>query len=278
MIYKNKFALLIGINYKKVNNYTSNISNLNGCCQDVDNMCKLIKNNGFKENEIKRLRDETYNKRLDGSLDTTIPTRQNMENEMIKLVNKKEYYMYMHYAGHGSQIRDYSGDEEDGMDECLIPYSGKYFTDDELSKIFSNLDKSSRLDITFDCCHSGTMLDLPYNWTFNESNELTINKINNTNYQNSGEILVISGCKDNQTAKEFIDKDYKNWKNIEGALTGTLRRILKRNSNISVYNLLRKINKNLKEEKLDQIVCLSSNKNFTIKELKTRKFCNFIFN
>lgn len=52
--------------------------------------------------------------------------------------------VYVHYSGHGQQMRDVHGDEVDGLDECWIPYDAymkacdkdrgeKHLTDDEVN-------------------------------------------------------------------------------------------------------------------------------------------------
>jgi len=68
------------------------------------------------------------------------------------------------YAGHGSQMKDTSGDEADGYDEVLAPYDVNWrgdsfvnvISDDELGKLIGQL--SGRLAVlVFDSCNSGTI-------------------------------------------------------------------------------------------------------------------------
>lgn len=72
--------------------------------------------------------------------------------------------VFFFYAGHGSQMKDTSGDEADGRDEVLAPYDvnwrGDSFvnvvTDDEIGKLIGQL--SGRLAVlVFDSCNSGTI-------------------------------------------------------------------------------------------------------------------------
>lgn len=68
------------------------------------------------------------------------------------------------HAGHGSQKRDWSGDESDGMNETICPSdfnSAGQIIDDELNKRLVNpLGRGVRLHALLDACHSGTGMDL----------------------------------------------------------------------------------------------------------------------
>jgi metacaspase-1 len=75
----------------------------------------------------------------------------------------------MHYSGHGTQIPDDDGDEADGMDEALCPVDyqteGMIRDDDIYRELVATLPAGCRLTVLMDCCHSGTILDLPYSFT-----------------------------------------------------------------------------------------------------------------
>ena len=58
-----------------------------------------------------------------------------------ELMNKKIFshdVIFVHFSGHGTQIRDKEGDEEDGYDEALYLYDG-VFTDDRMNAILSKI-------------------------------------------------------------------------------------------------------------------------------------------
>jgi hypothetical protein len=61
------------------------------------------------------------------------------------------------YAGHGGQLRDLDGDEEDRLDDTWILYDG-HLLDDEFSLLFSQFSAGTRVLMLSDSCHSGTML------------------------------------------------------------------------------------------------------------------------
>lgn len=78
--------------------------------------------------------------------------------------------VYIHFSGHGQQITDVNGDEDDGWDEAWIPYDAmyaysnsykgeKHLIDDEIAVLLSNIKKrigtSGKLLVVVDACHSG---------------------------------------------------------------------------------------------------------------------------
>jgi hypothetical protein len=71
--------------------------------------------------------------------------------------------------GHGGRIKDDNGDEDDGHDETLIPVdfekSGQIRDDDLLKILVHPMAAGVRMTCCMDCCHSGTVLDLPYRFT-----------------------------------------------------------------------------------------------------------------
>jgi len=105
---------------------------------------------------------------------------------------------YLHYSGHGSQVHDQNGDEDDGRDEtiCPITLSGQIdrcISDDEIKLIIDQrMNHRSVLAAVFDCCHSGTQVDLKYRYT--GSTFIADDKQVDT----PGQVIVISGCRDHK--------------------------------------------------------------------------------
>lgn len=81
-------------------------------------------------------------------------------------------HIYIHFSCHGQQMADNDGDEEDGLDEALIPYDAQrrysngvyegdyHLRDDELGLLLDAIrlkagGKGSVI-LTLDACHSGT--------------------------------------------------------------------------------------------------------------------------
>lgn len=78
--------------------------------------------------------------------------------------------VYVHFSGHGQQVTDLDGDEEDGLDEAWIPYDAylqygesdkgeKHLIDDEinvlLTEIRNKIGEAGLMLVVVDACHSG---------------------------------------------------------------------------------------------------------------------------
>ena len=76
--------------------------------------------------------------------------------------------VWIHYSGHGGRVADNDGDEDDGYDETLIPVDfqrkGQIRDDDllRLRYLVKPMREGVLMTCLMDCCHSGTVLDLPY--------------------------------------------------------------------------------------------------------------------
>merc|ERR1711957_957629 len=107
----------------------------------------------------------------------------------------------------GGQQRDLTGDELDGEDETLIPCdfeTAGQITDDELyEELVQVLPNGCRLWVVFDCCHSGTALDLRYRVQIaSDGRSATLQEASGRRVATSGQVLFLSGCKDSQTSAD----------------------------------------------------------------------------
>lgn len=212
--YKNGKALLVGINYFGTS------SQLSGCINDVNHIYRyLISIENFDPKNIHILTDEPKNALKNR------PTKANILREIKWLVgpigpiggaNKtQKTSLFMHYSGHGSWTWE-SGptrDEVDGKDECICPVDYEkagFILDDELRKALitpiKDLD-NIKLTALFDCCHSGTVLDLRYRVESttvpNNPNTRRLTIDEDEHYEKGGgEIVLFSGCLDNQTSAD----------------------------------------------------------------------------
>lgn len=127
---------------------------------DVQLVVEMLQCNGFATHNINTLSNQqaTYNGILQ-AIEQLV--KQSTEGDIV----------YIHFSGHGQQITDLNGDEQDGFDEAWIPYDalisasenyyGQYhLTDDELNHYLHQLrqrvGKEGRIIVVSDACHSGT--------------------------------------------------------------------------------------------------------------------------
>jgi len=124
----------------------------------------LAEGYGYRVEDTVMLTDDTRDARK-------LPTRENILQAMRWLVTDAQPNdsLFFHYSGHGGETRDTSGDEADGYDETIYPLdfkeSGMIIDDDMHTILVQSLPAGCRLTAIFDCCHSGSALDLPYMYT-----------------------------------------------------------------------------------------------------------------
>ena len=151
-----KRALVIGIgNYPEASGWAK----INGD-KDLPIVRDLLLANGFQSKDIVELKNESA-------------TADAIRKALDALVGKaaKGDVIYIHFSGHGQQITDLHGDEEDGFDEAWIPIDaqfsyakGKYegenhIVDDQLnqwlSQLRSKVGATGKITVVADACHSG---------------------------------------------------------------------------------------------------------------------------
>ena len=121
----------------------------------------------------------------------------------------------------------------------------KRILDDELkSLLVSHLKKGVTLFVLMDCCHSGTILDLKYQYD-------GVVKVNPKNLETAGKVYMISGCMDRQTSADAMIN-----KQAQGAMTWSLLNTLK--TNITWRELLQSMRTLLKTSGYIQIPQLST--------------------
>jgi hypothetical protein len=236
IINKNKYALLVGINYIGTSN------ELFGCINDANAIKERLINNNF--NNITTLTDLTEVK----------ATKSNILSELKKmLINSKEGdLLFFLFSGHGSYTNDKNGDEKDGYDEMIVSCDSQAIVDDELkSLIQSYLKPNVTLVGIFDSCFSGSVLDLKYQYM----DSLNYEKFteNSKDLETQGNVIMISGCTDEQTS---ADSTFNNKQN--GALTWSLLESLKNIQTCSWRELVKSMRNKLKSSEFSQIPQLSS--------------------
>lgn len=240
-----KFAVLVGINYKNTPN------ELYGCINDTKNIQNILQTKyGFKHFVF--LTDDTNNK----------PTKQNILFSLTKLlVNSiSGDSLFFLYSGHGTCTTDLNNDELDGQDELIVPINATNINtciiDDELNQIIkNNLKPGVKLFALFDSCFSGTILDLKYNL------DKLDNVIINPNIIDTlGQVFMISGCTDKQTSADTFINNQNT-----GAMTFSfIQTIEQYGISITLKQLVENMRTLLTDNGFEQIPQLSSGKSFDI--------------
>ncbi|KAF2089412.1 putative metacaspase [Saccharata proteae CBS 121410] len=162
-------SLLIGINY------IGSQHELEGCLQDVENVQGFLSWVGYPTDQRSQviLTDER-----EGAY---YPTGANILAAMDWLVSEPYTTCFLHYSGHGGQVADPDGDRPTGLDDTIVPVdfeSNGQIDSGRLHKhLVSRLHPTSSLFVIMDCCHSGSVLELPF--VYRSDDDGNVNMIDN---------------------------------------------------------------------------------------------------
>src|SRR6266496_985705 len=144
-----KWALLIGIDRYR----SPEVNPLRGAANDVERMKHLLVTKfEFPEQNVMVLTNEQA---------THAAIVRAIQQHLIANAQKGDIVV-IHFSGHGSQMRDISGDETDGMDETLVANDSRLpnifdISDDEINGLLTKLgEKTDNVTLILDSCHSGT--------------------------------------------------------------------------------------------------------------------------
>jgi len=259
-----KRALLVGINYRNTS------SELFGCINDTKNVKEMLLKNGYAEQDITMMNDDTKK----------LPTKHNIYTGLIQLIkNDKNERLdcFFQYSGHGSWVMDKNSDEDDFKDECLVPIdykrAGMLYDDNIRDVLESYMKPNTRLFIVVDACHSGTMIDLKYCLTGYDAKVGADGKVS-ARYQMSienyekdipGDVFVVSGCQDSQTSADaFLNRT------SQGAMTYSLLATLKNhNYELKCEDLIKGIYQEVKSNNFTQNPTISCNKTIQMENIIT---------
>jgi hypothetical protein len=151
-------------------------------------------------------------------------------------------YVWIHYSGHGSYVRDTSGDEADGKDECLVPLdfqTAGMITDDTITSLLGRFArKTTKVVCVMDSCHSGTVCDLKYRWT--SATSATVDNVRAAPM--TARVILMSGCLDSQTSADafgVLQKTVSGRREAGGALTGCLLNVLAKSGTKDAFEVQR---------------------------------------
>lgn len=245
-----KKALLIGINYLLLED-----KKLKGCINDIIDMRNvLIDAYNYDINNIIMLRDDSEN-------DIYQPTRMNIITHLNNLINETSNLseIWIHYSGHGSNIinkNDKNENNSEKKDQLMVPVDylkNGFIKDDELLDIIKN--SKCRTMIIADCCHSGTIFDLPFSFQYNDEENI-MKEIKNSNIElENKNIFMYSACNDEETTPDFYNNDENKY---SGVFTVAFINCLRKNKhNVTIVKLYEDIFSFINEKGFHQIPLLS---------------------
>lgn len=240
-------ALLFGLNYAHCKQ-----GQLKGCVNDVYMMSKFIQS-------LLNIPIDIYTDDVDIKSTSYDGIVQKLYDLSIQSVKEDLEFVWIHYSGHGSSQKDTSGDEEDGMDEGLVPSDFErkgILIDDIIHNILASFNPNTKILFICDACHSGSILDLKYTWDTNMKC-----KVDNKKDYIKSKTLLISGCQDNQTSADAFNLLGDN-KSV-GALTANILKVLRSNPIYiqNAFKLVQAVRRELKNGNFSQFPNLSSNYN-----------------
>lgn len=247
-----KKALLIGINYTGTSNA------LQGCINDVNRMRDMLVNKyGFIQSNITMLTDDT------NQVATLLPTRDNILKCIALFISNIQSgdTLVFHYSGHGEQVKDTNNDERDTYDEVMVPLdadtAGVILDDDIFGGMISKIPKDVTMYAFFDCCNSGTVCDLEWNFRYS-GNQVSINATmpdnvytlwQENNNAVPGNIYMFSGCYDYDTSSDVLI----NSTTYQGAFTYCLIKVLNQMTTpMKIRYLLKYVNIYLRSYRMTQ--------------------------
>lgn len=244
----------IGVNRVNPVHYDGKWDGFLPCCEkDADDLVLLAKSVGFDKHT---------------AIKTKSATRSKMLNALKSAAKslKKGDLLVLYYSGHGGQVSDINGDEEDAYDETWCLYDGQLL-DDEIWHSFAQFGDGVRIFMISDSCHSGTVAKVAmlnadesvglakkklykfmpeevigkaYLKKRNLYDKIQMNdlmKISNPKNQDFAQniraaVKLISGCQDNQYSQAgainsvFTSMMFRVWKN--GTFKGNYKRFHKK--------------------------------------------------
>lgn len=171
-----KKSLLIGINY------VGSQHQLQGCHQDVNNVWEFRESlvsdpHVLSADSIHTVRSQGYPTdsrsqvimRDDNRTDPSgpfFPNGHNILAAMQWLVSEPGTTNFLHYSGHGGQVPADDDYRASNFDDTIVPVdferNGQIPSGVLHRTLISRLPPNSTLFIVFDCCHSGSAVELPY--------------------------------------------------------------------------------------------------------------------
>lgn len=143
-------ALIIGISQYK----DHGIPVIPGVDRDIEMMHEVVETFGFERSQVQILRDA----------EATRAGIRAAFRDLARTTTPQDRVLYYH-SGHGTRVRDRTGDEDDQEDEALLPYDASLndagdpynvLLDDEIGNLL-NAIPAREVIVLVDACFSGTV-------------------------------------------------------------------------------------------------------------------------
>ncbi len=273
------FAVHIGINVVDNNYYQGQISNLEGCVNDMNTMFNMVNN---KYGDLLTEPPKLFYSNDGFEDEEVLPTKGNILGHLKELKDKMEYgdFLIISYAGHGAPHPDINGDEDDNTDESWVCYDG-FLIDDELNEAFAKFTEGVNILVISDSCHSGTTTrtnnfsrysnresrNIRYTpmsavkKVLEINGELTQRKrsMADPSISIDASVLLLGACQDHEFAGE---------ENGEGLFTRSLKAVYQNNYNLSYRDLMEQIKAYMPHDQ---------NPNIYQEDLKDPRFLDYNF-
>lgn len=135
-------SLHIGVNSVDPGHYAGWSGELNACEADAEDMCAIAASQGYATKVLL----------------TSAAKRDAVTAEIrhaAEVLQPGDIF-FLTYSGHGGQLPDLNGDEDDDLDETWCLHDGELI-DDTLHTLFGRFREGVRILMTSDSCHSGTV-------------------------------------------------------------------------------------------------------------------------
>jgi hypothetical protein len=138
------YSLHLGLNYVDPAHYGGWDGELSACEFDANDMAVIAKALGYADTTVLLTKEATSGRLI---------------REMLRLGRTLEPgdLLFVSYSGHGGQIPDEAGEEDDRMDETWCLYD-RQVIDDEIYRLLGQFKAGVRILTLSDSCHSGSVL------------------------------------------------------------------------------------------------------------------------
>lgn len=136
-------SIHIGLNHVDPDAYNGWDGELAGCINDANDMRDIANGLGYQSSTL--IDSQATSHAVIGAIGRAAQTLRSGD------------ILVLTYSGHGGQVDDVNGDEDDAQDETWVLWD-RQLIDDELFSLWAQFAAGVRIFVLSDSCHSGTVL------------------------------------------------------------------------------------------------------------------------